>query len=248
MNRYLCFILLVISQYKLGAQGNIRDSSLFITSVRISYAAQLPGGSMVNRFGWNSNLGFHVDVKNRHSVLFGIEGNFLFGNKVKEDVLSLLRNEDSAIIDQSGNYAKVLTYERGFIINGYAGYLFNSLGPNPNSGILVKIGVGFMQHKIRIEHNKNAVPALNGDYIKGYDRLTNGINFTEFVGYQLLSNSRLLNFFAGFEFSQAFTQSRRDWDTDLFKANEEKRIDVLSGFRVGWILPLYKRAPKEFYY
>lgn len=248
MNRYLCFILLVISQNRLLGQANIKDSALFITSVRVSYAAQLPGGSMVNRFGWNSNLGFHVDIKTRHSVLFGLEGNFLFGNKVKEDVLAILRNDDSAIIDQSGTYAKVLTYERGLIVNAYTGYLFNKLGPNPNSGILVKVGFGFMQHKVRIEHNKNSVPALNGDYVKGYDRLTNGFNISEFVGYQLLSNSKLLNFFAGFEFYQGFTQSRRDWDTDLFKANTDKRMDLLSGFRVGWILPLYKRAPKDYYY
>ncbi len=229
-------------------QANISDSSLFITSVRVSYAPQLPAGNMVARFGWNSNLGLHVDLKTNKNVLFGVEGNFIFGNKVKEDVLSILRTDDSAIIDQSGAYAKVLTLERGLIINSYVGYLIPKLSPNPNSGILIKVGLGFMQHKVRIEHNKNTVPALDGDYIKGYDRLTNGLNLTEFIGYQLLSNSKLLNFFAGFEFNQGFTQCRRDWNTDTMMKDDTKRKDYLYGIRFGWILPLYKRAPKAFYY
>lgn len=248
MNRLLCFILLVISQSELVAQANLKDSSLFITSVRVSYAPQFPGGNLVDRFGWNSNLGFHVDIKTKNSILFGIEGNFIFGNKVKEDVLSNLRTDDSAIIDQTGSYARVLTLQRGLIINAYTGYLFKVLNQNPNSGILFKVGIGFMQHKVRIEHNKNSVPALTGEYIKGYDRLTNGLNISEFIGYQMLSNSKLLNFFAGFEFNQGFTQSRRDWNTNEMKADDRKRIDILSGFRVGWIVPLYKRAPKAYYY
>lgn len=248
MNRYLAFILLVLNQSYSFGQANLKDSSLFITSIRVSFAPQLPGGNMVSRFGLNSNLGLHVDLKTRSSFLFGIEGNFLFGNKVKEDVLSILRTDDSAIIDQNGNYAKVLTLERGFIVNAYGGYLIRKLSPNPNSGILIKVGFGFMQHKIRIEHNKNPVPALEGEYVKGYDRLTNGWNISEFIGYQLLSNSKFINFFAGFEFVQGFTQSRRDWNTDQMKADNTKRIDLLSGLRIGWIIPLYKRAPKAFYY
>lgn len=247
MKRYFYVILLVISQYNLIGQANLKDSALFITSIRLSYAPQLPAGNMVARFGFNSNLGFHVDVKTKHSLLFGLEGNFIFGKKVKEDVLSILRTDDSAIIDQNGAYATILTLERGLIINAYSGILIKKFSPNPNSGILIKVGIGFMQHKVRIEHNKNTVPALDGEYIKGYDRLTNGLNISEFIGYQLLSNSRLVNFFAGFEFIQGFTKSRRDWNTNEFMKDDTKRLDLLNGFRVGWILPLYKRAPKAYY-
>jgi hypothetical protein len=91
------------------------------------------------------------------------------------------------------------------------------------------------------------VPALEGDYLKGYDRLTSGFCLSEFVGYQLLSNSRLLNFFAGVELYQGFTRSRRDWNIDQVKKDDSPRLDLLSGIRVGWVLPLYRRAPKEFY-
>jgi hypothetical protein len=248
MRHIVLFILLVLSNSCVFAQGEIKDSSLQIVSVRIGYAAQLPAGNMVQRFGWNSQVGMQVDFKTKKNLLFGVEGNFIFGTHVKEDVLSILRTSDSAIIDQNGNYAKVLTYERGLLINSYVGFLWNKIGPNPNSGLLVKAGVGFLQHKVRVEHNHNEVPELAGEYLKGYDRLTNGLNITEFIGYQLLSNSRLLNFFAGFEFTQGFTRSRRDWNFSTYRKDDTKRKDYLYGIRVGWILPLYRHAPREVYY
>jgi hypothetical protein len=30
--------------------------------------------------------------------------------------------------------------------------------------------------------------------------------------------------------------------------DKTKRFDLLSGFRIGWILPLYKRTPETYYY
>lgn len=243
LNCVLAVFLLGVTAY--GQE--IKDSSLFITSVRVSYAPQLPGGDLADRFGWSSSIGLGVDIKTRKNILFGANGSYFFGNKIKEDILDNLRNSDGQIIDQDGAYAKVLTYERGFTINLHTGYLWNKLGPNPNSGVLLMLGGGYMQHKIRIEHNHNNVPALEGDYLKGYDRLTSGFCLSEFVGYQLLSNSRLLNFFAGVELYQGFTRSRRDWNIDQVKKDDSPRLDLLSGIRVGWVLPLYRRAPKEFY-
>ncbi len=231
-----------------NAQNEIKDSSILITSIRFSYAAQIPGGNLVNRFGMNNNLGLHTDVKFKNGLLAGIEGNFLFGRNVKEDPLIFLRTSSGDIISQDGTYAKVLMYERGFAINLYGGYLLKKLNPNPNSGILFKVGVGFLQHKIRIENNQNKVVSLQGDYKKGYDRLTNGLGTNLFLGYQFLSNSRLVNFFGGFEFYNAFTMNRRSWNIDQMRKDDTKRIDQLLGIRVGWILLLYRRAPKQFYY
>lgn len=225
----------------------IKDSSLFITSVRASYAAQFPAGDLADRFGFSSGIGLGVDIKTRKSILFGINGSYFFGNKIKEDVLTNLRNSEGEIIDQDGAYAKVLTYQRGFTFGVQVGYLFRVLNPNPNSGILLMGGLGYMQHKIRIEHNHNKVPALEGEYLKGYDRLTGGICLNQFVGYQLLSNNRLLNFFAGLQFYQGFTKSMRDWNIDQVRKDDSKRLDLIISPKLGWVLPLYRRAAREFY-
>jgi hypothetical protein len=91
-------------------------------------------------------------------------------------------------------------------------------------------------------------PQLAGDLKKGYDRLTNGPSVSEYFGYTYLSNNRLLNFFVGLECSQAFTKDRRIWDYQMMKPDDSQRLDLLYGLRAGWILPLYKRVPKAYYY
>jgi hypothetical protein len=112
---------------------------------------------------------------------------------------------------------------------------------------LTTIGAGLLQHKIRIEVQDNNVPQLDGDYRKGYDRLTNGLALTEFVGYLHCGNNRLINFFAGIELTQAFTKSRRDWDFSTMRKDDSNRMDLLFGIKVGWFFPMYKHAATAYY-
>ena len=110
------------------------------------------------------------------------------------------------------------------------------------------VGVGFLQHQINIEVLEENVVALNGDYRKGYDRLTNGISFNQFIGYHYLSNRLRFNLYAGLDFSQSLTKNRRDWDYFEKRKLTESRVDKLNGFKVALILPLYQRKPKDYYY
>ena len=109
-------------------------------------------------------------------------------------------------------------------------------------------GIGFMQHKIRIENKDNDTPQLAGDLVKGYDRLSNGRMFNQFIGYMNLSNNHLVNFFAGLEVTEGFTRNRRSVNYDTGKHDGTKRLDMLYGLRFGWVLPLYSRAPEKVYY
>ena len=109
-------------------------------------------------------------------------------------------------------------------------------------------GIGFLQHKKRIEVTGNVVPELTRDYRKGYDRLSNGPAITQFIGYHYLSNRRLINFFGGFEAIAALTKNRRGYNYDTMEYDNKQRFDLLYGIRFGWIIPLYKKKPKEFYF
>ena len=71
---------------------------------------------------------------------------------------------------------------------------------------------------------------------------------SQFVGYLFLGNNRLLNFYAGFELMAGFTQNRRSLNFDTMQTDNRKRTDIYFGSRVGFILPLYKRMPDDFYY
>jgi hypothetical protein len=231
------------------AQVSVKDSSISTPLIGFTYGIHLPGGDLAKRFGPNSDVALSYMHKTKKNWIYTGQMSYLFGKQVKENtILDSIRDSNGQVINQNGNYADVRLYQRGFNIYAGAGRLFPMFGPNPNSGILVMGGVGLLQHKIRIEDIGNQSPQLAGDYKKGYDRLTNGISVNEFIGYLYLSNKRLVNFYAGFDLTQAFTQSRRSWDYDLMRKDETKRTDLLWGVRAGWVLPLYKRAENKFYY
>lgn len=228
---------------------NVKDSSLFFPMVKFSYAFQLPGGNLEKRFGYNSNVGLHFSIKTKKNFIFGASGSFLFGDQIKENgILDSLKTSGGFIINQNGNPSVVRLFERGFTISLHMGKIFPVFSPNKNSGIMAYAGPAFLRHKIKMNDIGRQSPQLVEPYPKGYDRLTAGFGLHEFIGYVYLGNTRILNFFLGIEFMQAFTKSQRSYDYDLMKADTDKRTDLLYGIRAGWILPLYKKTPQQFYY
>lgn len=249
MKKFLVLILFTFYQQFAHSQAHVKDSLLLAPLVGISYSYQIPSGDLKTRFGNNSNLGAMFLLKTKSNWLIGADYSFLFGNKLKENgILDSIKTDKGFIIDQNGQYAQTRLYERGYTASLKFGKLFPYFSPNKNSGFIFMASLGMLQHKIRIEDIGNSSPHLSPEYRKGYDRLTNGLAISEFVGYLLLSNNRLINAFGGFEFTQAFTQSRRSYNFDTMERDTKKRKDYLSGFRLGIILPLYKRGPQDFYY
>lgn len=229
------------------AQVSIKDSSIYTPMISASYGYYLPDGDMSDRFGNNSALQLNIDFKTRYNWILGVNGSYFFGKQIKESLFDSIDTSTGSLISLEGELADVRLYERGFTVSGTIGRLISFKKPNPNSGIRIDLGFGFMQHKIRIETVGNNVPQMSKQYKKGYDKLSNGFLLTESIGYQYLSNNRLLNFYIGLDCMQGFTQSRRSFDYNMMKQDTRKRLDVLYGARIAWILPLYKKAPAEFY-
>jgi len=246
MRKIIFFLLFIFFVSAASAQKSIRDSISF-PMLGASFQYQMPGGDMAKRFGNNFNVGGFLNWKLKDNWIFGVDGDFIFSDQVKENSISYLMTKDGYIINSSGLYAQTSTYERGFLFSAKAGKVFHFFGPNPNSGLMTTIGAGILQHKIRIEEKDNSVPELNGDYKKGYDRLTNGLAITEFIGYLHCGNNRLINFFTGFELTQAFTKSRRDWDFATVMKDDKSRVDLLFGVKFGWFFPIYKHAVNAYY-
>lgn len=246
----LVSVFFILSTYFSQAQSGTIDSSLRIPMIYASYAYQWPGGDLKERFGSNSNIGGGGILKFKSNWMLGLDYNYIFGNEIKceDSLFTSIDNEDGYFIDRNGELASVNLWERGFYTSVKFGKLFPVLSPNPNSGPFILGSVGLFQHKIRIEVPGNTVPQLAGDYAKGYDKLSNGLGISEFVGYMYMGNNRLVSFFGGIEFTQAFTQSRRDYDFNLGARDTQKRTDLLWGFRVGWIIPFYKRVPQGYYF
>lgn len=242
-----CFLLSAVSESH--SQVSIRDSSINMHIVGIGYSFQLPAGDLADRFGWNSMIEGSYYYKLKSNLLLGANGGFLFGNQVKENnMLRALQGEGGGIVDKDGLFADIRFFERGFHCSLSAGKMLSWNKPNPNSGIILMGGAGLLQHKIRIETIGNTVPQLDKEYKKGYDRLSNGLSLHEMIGYYHFGNKHLINFYAGFEFIQAFTENRRSYNFDEMQKDETKRVDLLFGIRAGWMLPVYRRAPQKFYF
>jgi hypothetical protein len=246
----LILTLILFSATLLGvnAQSSVKDSIIKCVLVSPSFSLQFPGGDMADRFGTNSTVGVSVAIKNKKNWTFSLEGNFIFGSQIKEaSIFSNLTVDGGFIVGSDGLYADIRAFQRGYTVFGNVGKIIPYKGPNPNCGIYVQAGVGFLQHKIRIEDKKNAVPSLQGDYLQGYDRLTNGLALRQFIGYAYLGNKRLVNFFGGIEFVEGFTQGRRNFNYSTGLSDTGKRFDFLMGVKLGWIMPFYKQAPDKFY-
>ncbi len=248
-------LLLLFLPFLSHSQVNVKDSTLAFPFLKFSYALQVPEGDLAKRFKWNSNVGLNFSYKTKSKWVFGANGSFLFGNQVLENhILDSLETSTTNgphtgfVINQNGNPEVIRLFERGFAVSLHVGKIFSVFAPNKNSGIIFYGGPTYLQHKIKIYDVGNQVAPIYGIYKNGYDRLSAGFGASEFIGYIFFGNSRIVNFFGGFEFTQAITKSLRGYNYDLMQPDIKIRKDFLYGIRVGWILPLYKKLPQQFYF
>ena len=244
-------IILLITILFLGhgiCQKN-KDSVIYFPFISISLAIQSPQGDLANNFGVNSNIGLSLGWKNKKNQTFELNYNFIHSENVKNtSVLDHLINDQGWIINQYGEENLFLMYHRGGLISLDMGKVYNIIGPNPNSGIFLKGGIGAMYHKIRIENQENLIPQLKKEYLKYYDRLTVGLLLKQYIGYQNMSNNKLVNFTIGIEAIEGFSRGMRDYQIDLMGPYTENKFDVYLGIRAGWFFPVLRKNPNEFYY
>lgn len=206
--------------------------------VNFEFGFNMPGGDYSNRFGNNLRIGGGVEYLTKNNFAYGVNGSYYFGDNVKEDVLSEIRNEDGFLIGNNKIHANIFLRQRAFYIGGSFGKIFSLSQYNRRSGIRATLGLGLFQHKIRVEEDPNSfVPIIAGEYKKGWDRMSNGLSLRQFIGYQHLSSNGLINFSIGFEFMQAFTQNQRIQDFKLMEKLDESRFDMMYGVKLVWTLP-----------
>jgi len=248
------FILLSLTVFvsflQLQAQKRVSDTTVSAVMFHATYSFQAPGGDLTTYFGNNSTIGGGVSYKTDKNWMFGAFGHFIFGDQVKDraEILSLVSTSDGEVIDGNGLYTSLALFERGYHLQLKAGKLFNVLAPNPNSGIFVQAGLGYLMHRIRIETQFGTAPQLMDDYALGYDRMRGGLAFSGELGYLLMSNTRALNLSVSLEFTQASTKGLRDYDFVLMGKDTQTYTDQYFGVRISWMIPTYKRAPQAFYY
>jgi hypothetical protein len=217
-----------------------------IINIQFHYTYMLPQGDLTSQYGPFHNLGFGVLYKSHKNWVLAMDASYQFGSEVKNlDFLYNLTNTSGVVMNSGGVAASYNVGMRGFSAFGKAGYLIPFTTRNPNSGLMILAGAGVYYHKINISTPQNDVPTLTDDLKKGYDRLSMGPALTQFIGYSYHSHNRYYNFFIGFDFMEAFTQSVRGYNYDTMRPDTEKRTDITVGGRIGWMIPIYLRTKNK---
>lgn len=209
-----------------------------------SYGIQLPAADMAEHFKYNFSLGGKIRFMTSSNLFLGIAGDYQFSEDIKIDPVSSLRNQEGWIIDKNGYLADIKTGQRGFYLGGSVGYLLAVSKKNKRSGVEFIFSGGYQQHWILIDVLGDDVIQLNGEYKKGYDHMTSGFAMQQYIGYRYMSKNKLLNFWGGFDFLQAFTKNRRNYNFNNMEPTDKNRIDLLFGFRAGMSLPIYFYSSK----
>lgn len=253
--QFRIYFLFAVCAFYLTAQGQEEEfisdknytSAFLITP---AYSFQFPLGDMQKRFGGNSNIGGTLTYQFLKRWHIGVEGGFLFSNNVRENTIL-----DSLATAFDGSNAKfinaldnsllgVTLQERGWSVKLVAGktiILNKKQNPLNHSGLLLLTGIGFLEHKILIDVSEEVLPQLNKTYRKGYDRLTNGVVISQFIGGIFLKHKKWLAFYGGLQADIAFTQNRRPWNFDTYSADTKKRIDAFIGIKIGWTIPVFRK-------
>lgn len=245
---------------------NIAKEAIPVSMFQVTYAAQFPALDTKNDYGFTNTIGGSFIHKTQGNWLFTGNGNFIFGNKIKGSRIDLLGESITTlygeVIGGGGIPTSLAFFQRGLHFQAEVGKLF-PLAPNPNSGIFVQLGAGYLWNRLRIDYQietQNPPLPLMDDYQYGYDKMRGGFALHAEAGYLILSNTRVYNLSVSLEATYARTKSLRDYDFRVFyDENGEPHImgyndkshrfnDFYYGIRVSWMIPVYQRQPDEYYY
>lgn len=220
-----------------------------MTLFQFQFGGYVPFGDMAELYGPFGSGGISVGRKTKSNFIFGADFNYFFGTQVHDadTRFSELRFENGMVLGNEGEFIDVIVQKRGFAAGFYGGKIFNVFGPNPNSGLEIRLGVNFLEHRTWIESRMADIPPLEGEYRKGYDRKRAGFAAYQFIGYRNFSNSRFANFFVGVDFYQAFTVDYRTYNIDQMEFTDGEYFDFIVGIKAGWVIPIYKQLDERFY-
>ena len=247
----------------LSAQNtkDVMKDPIPVTMFQVTYAFHIPAIDTKATYGVSNTIGGSFVYKTESNWLLTANGNFIFGRRVKGDRVSILgegiTTEHGEIIGGGGSIAPLSITQRGFHFQAQVGRLF-PIWPNPNSGVFVQAGAGYLRNRIRIDYDQeiyNTPYPVYGDYAYGYDRMRGGPAFHLEAGYLYLGNNRVTNFSVSLEVNYARTKDLRDYDFRVFNGvpvgytDPNKRYNELYyGIRISWNIPTYQRQPEAFYY
>ena len=243
MKRYLSILVLSYSISSFAQDDTFKNKMILF-----DYSYQVPITNLANDFGSNSSLGLCY-LQNNNDILLGLDANFMFGSNVKDTtILRLISTDDGFLINASGELDEVLLYERGINTHLMTGKSFR-FEANNLTGIYIYGGLGYLQHKIRLESNRTTLPQIEGNYLYGYDKFTNGLSTKICIDYMYFDKKNSIKYHIGTEFINAFTTIKRRYNfAQMEEFDQSLKLDQIVGLRFGIIIPINRNNEAKFHY
>jgi len=242
-------ILLLTHQLHIWSQRNVENEIISSPMIGMHYTTIFPAGDLSQRYGYLNQLGLTAGYKDKSNFVYGLEGNFYFGNQVKNDsIFNFMTDNLGNISEAEGEFGIIEILSRGFNAHAHIGKIFPVLGSNPNSGLYVSLGAGYNLLKYRIQTTYDFIPLAEADNRKLYDRQTVGFSLHQFIGYSLINATRPIHFYIGVYANQSFARYSRSWLYDQGPTPTKLLNDFQFGLRAGWYIPIYKRKAKKLYF
>lgn len=210
------------------AKGQNMDRKKNI-NLQVNFIPEIPLGSVSNRFGYNQQFSIQLEYLQQYKWSYFLTGAVRLGDKVKQDVLAPLRNNEGYISGVNGYYADIFGRKRGYEY-GIGGSYLQEIGKHH---LRFETSVIQLGHWIRIVDDSRSVPQVTNEYAKLYDQFTSGFGIRESFLYQLNINEDRSSIIIGVQSSQAFTRNHR-------ALGNSRSWDIYLGLRVGYLLPLFR--------
>ncbi len=220
---------------------------LVMPSISLQYA----GGDMAERFGQSYTAGMGIGYKTSDNWNFSLQGQFMFGSNVKNGahLLDPVLSESGFLFNQTGEYATFTLDQRGaYGTFDVSKTIHDFFAANRNSGFNILLGAGYLAHWVKINNVGDDSPQVLDEYMKGYDELSGGFLLKQSIGYQYMSVNRRVNFRLSFEVMEAFTTNYRAFNYSTGKPVSGNFTDLVYGFRLEWILPIYSQPTSNYFY
>lgn len=211
------------------------------------------GGQWSELYGAATEAGTRVELGFAGGLYLAPRASVLFGETVKQDPLSTLRDPSGRIIGDvsiEGRPTSSSLRSRGWRFGGLVGYQ-RALGKQ-GWGLRAAAGPSYTVHFIRIQDDPTITTTnLRDEYKRGYDRRAGGVGATLEAGVSYVNLTGSLRAYLVGTFDVMRSTALNSTQFDIGTAAPADGTDVAYGARFGFVLGLKRSArgsADEIYY
>jgi hypothetical protein len=218
--------------------------------IQVGLGTYQPLGAWAKTYAGGGTLHLEPAYKTSQNWIWSLQLRALYGMRVKIDssLLGFLTTEDNQILGLSGSYAEVRTEGRGTQLGVQLGKVVPLGGTGAksaaarNSGLDLRLGAGWLQHRILFFNPSGGVPMVYEPYRYGLDRLHRGYYAQQSIGFLRQSRNNEYGWSVALEFQQARLTPQRGYNYDTRLPDTQAKWDFSVGVRALYNLNILRAA------